>query len=506
METTKMAATHGEATSRGLGLVTKRGAHLERAFLEMGVAIPKLSTVPAGRFGRIFYDLPNYEPSNSAIALVAEAMRENNQDSSGDSTIPLAMVFLGQFIDHDITLDPVSRLDERLDPEAVRNFRTPVLDLDSVYGEGPDVSRHLYDTSKSDSEHLLPFRLLVNPAEGNFDLPRNHQGTALIGDPRNDENLLLSQLHRAFVGFHNAVVQKIETDTQGNPPANKDLFDQARRIVTLHYLHIVLTEFLPHIAGQAMIDDVIMNGRKYFKWEQQSDRPFIPVEFSAAAYRFGHSLIRERYNLNDNRLGIKLFDLPFFGTCPLQDCCVNGPSAEYNLDWNYFVELDDPSKLQFCRKVDEKIAPPLFDLPFIHQAQDAPKSLPERNMRRARTLKLPSGQSIAAAMGETILSNHDLGLDGIDGLGGNAPLWFYILKESGITAEGKHLGPVGGRIVTETLIGMMEVVFKSYEPHSSLASWVPTFPDRKGNVGSFGLADLIYHATKCERQMSGQAS
>lgn len=492
-----MSASHGSGMYRGLGLVTKQGTQLERAFLGMGMTTPQTGSVPAGRFGRIFHGLPTYEPSNKALELLAEEMRETNQDASGDSTIPLAIVFLGQFIDHDITFDPVSRLDERLDPDAIKNFRTPVLDLDNVYGEGPDASRHLYDTVGKNpaSEHRLPFRLLIDPAQGNFDLARNSQGTALIGDPRNDENLLLSQLQRAFVGFHNAVVTKIEGDAAGNPPANKDLFEQARKTVTLHYLHIVLTEFLPHIAGQAMVDDVLINGRKFFNWEQQADRPFIPVEFSGAAYRFGHSLIRESYNLNDNRQGIKLFDLPFFGTCPLGDCGVNGPSADYNLDWNYFIQFSDPTKVQFCRKVDEKIAPPLFDLPFIHQAQDAPKSLPERNMRRARTLKLPAGQDIAAAMGESVLSNTDLGIDAIDGLGGKAPLWFYILKESGIEASGQHLGPVGGRIITETLIAMMEVVFSSYEPNGSMATWTPCLPNRNGDVGSFGLADLIHHAT-----------
>ncbi|MCA9067545.1 MAG: hypothetical protein KDA84_01390, partial [Planctomycetaceae bacterium] len=330
--------------------------------------------------------------------------------------------------------------------------------------------------------------------KNDFDLPRNRQGTAIIGDPRNDENLLVSQIHRALLGFHNEVVKHILNNADGNPPGNKDLFEEARNTVTLHYHWIVLHEFLPLIVGEEMAADVIVNGRKFFKWEDRSDRPFIPVEFGGAAYRMGHTLIRETYNLNDAIQGLKLFDLPFFGTCPRQDCGESGgPSEEYNLDWNYFFDLGDATKLQFCRRVDAKIAKPLFELPFIHRSQDAPDSLPERNMRRGRTLKLPSGQDIAEAMGLSPLSNAQLGIDQINGLGGKAPLWFYILKESALTGDpgGAHLGPVGGRIVAETIVGMIDVVRDAILAPNDPLSWTPTLPDRDGNIGKFTMADLV---------------
>jgi len=488
-------ASHGALSQRGIELVTKSDRRRMSMFHALGLDAQSPEQVPAGKFGRIFEGLPIYEPTNNAIRQVAETMREDDA-AANESTIPLGFAFLGQFIDHDVTFDPISRLDDRLDPDAIRNFRTPALDLDSVFGDGPDASRHLYDTvgGNPKSEHRLPFRLLTDTAKNDFDLPRNRQGTAIIGDPRNDENLLISQVHRAFLGFHNEVVKYLLSKADGNPPGNKDLFEEARNLVTLHYHWIVLHEFLPHIAGTSVTNDVIVNGRQFFKWEERSDRPFIPVEFGGAAYRFGHTLIRETYNLNAATQGIELFKLPFFGTCPNGDCGEDGgPSTNYNLDWSYFFDFGNHDNLQFCRRVDAKIAKPLFDLPFIHRGEDPPASLPERNMRRARTLKLPAGQDVADAMGITPLDNATLGINEIDGLGGKAPLWFYILKESGLTGDpgGEHLGPVGGRIVAETIVGMIDVVREEILAPHDPQDWTPTLPDRAGNIGSFTMADLV---------------
>lgn len=491
-------STHGDVGQRGAMLATRAPRQRRSALLAMGLEAPAEATPPPGRFGRMFEGLPSYEPTNDGIRRLAESMREDAA-AANDSAIPLGFAFLGQFIDHDVTFDPVSRLDDRLDPVAVRNFRTPALDLDSVYGEGPDASRHLYDTAGENpaSEHRLPFRLLTDTDKNPFDLPRNRQGTALIGDPRNDENLLISQLHRALLGFHNEVVLHLERTSDGNPPANKDLFEEARKLVTLHFHWVVLHEFLPLIVGQETACDVLIGGRRFFRWEDRSNRPFIPVEFSGAAYRFGHTLIRESYDLNSTVQGIELFQLPFFGTCPRGDCGGGGgPSADYVLDWTRFFDFGEGGPLQFCRRVDAKIAGPLFDLPFIHAGQDAPKSLPERNMRRARTLKLPAGQDVAAALGLTPLSNRELGVDGVAGLADKVPLWFYVLRESGLTGPnfpgGAHLGPTGGRIVAETIVGMIDVVRQTLLPSpEAVASWTPTLPNRKGEVGEFAMADLV---------------
>ena len=490
---------HGLMSSRGISYVTMSKPEQRNAAIVAGINSSIDQKVPVGHFGRMFEGLPAFNPSNDAVHMLSETMRE--QDPVGNSPIPLAFVFLGQFIDHDVTFDPVTRFDERLDPHAIRNFRSPVLDLDNVYGDGPDASRHLYDTQGEDmsAEHRLPIRLLTGSVENSQDLPRNMQGTAIIGDPRNDENLLLSQFHAAFLRFHNQVVQRLKNESGGNPPDNKRLFEMARQQVTNHYHYIVVKEFLPHLCGQGVVDKILMHGRQFFKWEDNSDKPFIPVEFSGAAYRMGHTLIREKYALSSSYpadKSVNLFSLPFFGLQkqnPLDDKelhkpALSGYNQDYNLDFSFFVETDSLENLQFCRPVDAKISTQLFDLPFILKSQDPPSSLPERNMRRGRTLKLPGGQILAEAIGAPhVLSNDDLGIGSIIELDGMAPLWFYILKESELTQNGDRLGFVGATIVAETILGMIEPVQKNYKSDFVWDDLVPTLNGRD----DFTFADLL---------------
>jgi hypothetical protein len=209
------------------------------------------------------------------------------------------MTFFGQFLDHDVTFDPTSSLERQQDPEAVMNFRTPAPELDSVYGSGPGASPHLYDQSVTGKG----IKLLVEDIPGSaaksrggvpqFDVPRNAQGTALLGDPRNDENLIVSQLQLAFLKFHNAVVDHVVATTGlANP---HEVFAEAQRLVRWHYQWIVVHEFLPKTVGQPMVDSILTQGRQFYNWRHT---PFIPVEFSVCACRFGHSQVRPSYRAN----------------------------------------------------------------------------------------------------------------------------------------------------------------------------------------------------------------
>ena len=499
--------------NRGMLIKSETKENLKKSLSELGfneIMSITNSNIPDGKFGILFEDLPAYDPSNEGIERVAELMREKEDSDADSSNIPLGIAFLGQFIDHDLTLEPVSRFDDRLDQMALVNFRTPSLDLDSIYGSSPDVARHLYDTygykpdgTKNDvpgGEHRLPFRLLTQDENVSIDVQRNHQGTAVIGDPRNDENLFISQLHRMIVGFHNEVIIALLKEQGGNPQANKDLYEEARKLVTLHYHWIVINEFLPFIIGSDLTKDILINGRKFYKYEENSTRPFIPIEFAGAAYRFGHTLIRSTYNINDSKKNIDLFKAPFFGVLiegqvPVMQKILK---KEFNLDWKYFLDFgNNHEKMQFCRKIDSKISEKLFDLPFIDAQQDSPVSLPERNMKRARTLSLPSGQQIAKKMkieipNIKVYTNEELGLNGIDGLHNESPLWFYILKEAEIENRNRpdgqnHLGAVGGRIVGETLIGIIEGTRKTLFPKVNYNNWKPKF----GTDGVFTLKDLI---------------
>jgi hypothetical protein len=279
-----------------------------------------VSTSPQ-HFGRIFPDLQPFAPAShgvnkSLIALGAQggildakdelsagpiqlitdpALSANNPDNP---THTAGTTFFGQFIDHDITFDTSSTLGTPTDPSTSPNARTPSLDLDSVYGGGPAASAALYDTGHD------PAKLLISSGGIFEDLPRLADGSAIIGDPRNDEHMIIAGLHCAHILFHNRAVD----DARANGVTSwQDAFAQARRMTTWHYQWLVLHEFLPLVVGQTMVDDVLANGRRFYT--SGLGEAFMPVEFAGACYRFGHSMVRPSYRANlkgDN-------GSPFFG-------------------------------------------------------------------------------------------------------------------------------------------------------------------------------------------------
>ena len=255
--------------------------------------IPPRSPFYHGTFGRMFRNLPPLETSDRDLVRLASTMDEpkaGEHDPRLDNPdIPAAYTYFGQFVDHDITFDTTSDLQRRNDPDRLENFRTPRFDLDSLYGRGPDEVPYLYDKDRSGK--LLVGRG-VNKAKKERDLPRNDEDIALIGDPRNDENTMVSQLQLALIGFHNAVI--------GNKGA--EAFLEAQRTVQWHYQWIVVHDFLKRVADARMVDEILERGRKpgepLLRFYEYEKAPFIPVEFSGAAYRFGHSMIRRAYHLN----------------------------------------------------------------------------------------------------------------------------------------------------------------------------------------------------------------
>jgi hypothetical protein len=192
--------------------------------------------------------------------------------------------FQNGFCERYDVLSPSTSLERQSDPECVENFRTPSLGLDNVYGSGPGVSPYLYDQSDGQGIKLLLEALGSQGKENidKYDVPRNTQNTALIGDPRNDENLIVSQLQVIFLRFHNTLVDALRIKYPTKTPS--EIFNQAQEMVRWHYQWIVIHEFLPLLCGPALIDDILNNGRKFYNWHNE---PFIPVEFSVAAYRFG---------------------------------------------------------------------------------------------------------------------------------------------------------------------------------------------------------------------------
>ena len=408
--------------------------------------------------------------------------------------------FMGQFLDHDMTFDLTSKLGVPTDPEDSVNTRTPALDLDSVYGGGPSASPELYELRRG------PAPKFKIESGGRFeDVPRDRKQQAIIADPRNDENLIISGLQAAFLLFHNHAVDYVAD--RDKRASSDNVFREARRLTSWHYQWMIVHEFLPLFIGQELVKDILDKGRKIY----QPREAFIPVEFQGAVYRFGHTLVRPSYraNLKGDKGELPFFAMIFDDAGEGQDDPIDlrgGARAPRRfVGWQTFfdfglLENDGISPaVKPNKRIDTKISTPLFKLPVGAIAggvsQGEPVSLPSRNLLRHITWSLPSGQSIARVLGVPVLSKEQLkDLKQFDfGLDESTPLWFYALREGDLMADGAHLGPVGGRIVGEVFIGLLQLDQRSYL--AARPPWKPTLPDRNGKVtGNFTMLDFLTFA------------
>ena len=416
-------------------------------------------------------------------ALIVDPSLSANNPNNPSQTA--GTTFFGQFLDHDITFDATSRLAHATDPADARNFRTPALDLDSVYGAGPVAQQELYDPG----DHI---KLKVESGGVFEDLPRRGDGAAIIGDPRNDEHLIIAGLHCAFLLFHNHAVDYVRE--QGHLTEAMDVFAHARRLTIWHYHWLIVHEFLPQIVGQSIVDDVLRRGLRFYR--PRPGEAFIPVEFQTGTYRMGHSMVRPSYRANlagDNGAPFFafIFDPSQEGSSDPDDLRGGTRSARRFVGWQTFFDFGD-GEVKPNKKIDTKISTPLFALPLgAIASHDAPIALPQRNLLRHLTWQLPSGQRLAHTMGATPLAPddlHELTPLGV-GFERSTPLWYYILKEAELAADGLHLGPVGGRIVAEVFLGLLQT-----DPGSYLAAkprWQPLLPSKSG---SFRMSDFLTFA------------
>ena len=490
-----------------------------------------------GRFGRMFRALQpatygKTDAETTANLMLLGAAMESSPDLPKDgkdpeeSGIPSLYTYFGQFIDHDLTLGPEGSFQKVKDVDAMVDYRTPAFDLDCVYGRGPDDQPYLY--ANDGKSFLLGSEIHGGSAAKAVDLPRNtptnpnDPARALIGDPRNDENSIVSQLQCLFLGFHNRLLAD-------NPGMS---FERAQRELQRHYQYVVLNDFLPNI-----IDAGVLKGLKTgphfdehkLRFYRPKKSPFMPVEFSTAAYRFGHSMIRPGYRLNgDNLLAI---------FAPTKEKDLRGKYAMdkgRGIDWGRLIDTDIRAydggsteimnRLQFAYRIDASLVNPLAHLP--PNVASNPASLAQRNLLRSVDLALPTGQAVARAMHLEPLRDDQIilqkavdivdidpadpiipiaDLKGTNGaFKGNCPLWTYILAEAAvhqtpvtipvaIPASGKaisittpRLGPVGGRIVAEVFLGLM------FGDPTSLLSTNPAWTPASG--ANYRLKDFVLYA------------
>ena len=476
-------------------------------------------------FDFLFPDLQN-DPNNllpestttvANLTRLGKTMIDNSgNDPAGDSDISALMTYFGQFIDHDITLELASAdlptltnpalaplpLDQIRD--TLKNARSATLDLDSVYDlPAPrDGDKMVVGRVSLTGDPTFPQQR--PPGKDDFnDLPRGPRTgdpatdrAANIGDPRNDENTIVAQLHTAFLRAHNKLVDRWHS------------FTEPRRVMRQHYQYLVIHEFLMQIADKKIVKDILKNGTQFFK---PFEEPFfMPLEFSVAGYRFGHTMVRSDYDFNINfntQGGIPAtLDLLFTFTA-LQGQLGNFDTLPENwiIQWENFTGNNPRSK---ARLFDTKLVNPLFRLKKFDGTVEVGLGamLAVRNLLRGYLLRMPTGQALATAMNVTPLTAGQLEevaaavtppagqesqLDVLrsGGFTQRTPLWYYILAEAAFHARGKHLGPLGSTLVAEVLIGLIQ---KSENSILRNRLWEPTLPMAQN--GKFTLADLLRFA------------
>jgi Animal haem peroxidase len=387
---------------------------------------------------------------------------EEPDDASGPAGRPI----FGQFVAHDLTADP-SPLVDRADPAALRNFRLPKANLESLYGLGPTGTPYMF--SRRD-----PAKFLLGGS--GCDVPRNAEGTAIIGDPRNDTHVFMSQLNMAFLRAHNLLVDRLREDGV----AEEDLVARARCSLTWHYQWLIVHEFLPAVIGERLAQSLLTDGPAFYRPE---DEPYIPLEFADAAYRYGHSQIRSRYVINRATGPVPMFP-DLMGFRPV--------APEHAVDWSLMFDFPGRPPAQRAKRIDEKLTAPLIRLPadLTGPVTEEPHhSLAVRDLQRGLATGLPSGEAVAARLGVTPLTSDEVGLSAM-GWAGETPLWLYVGREAAVRQGGDRLGEVGGRIVGEVLVGIIRA-----DPGSFLSAdpgWHPTLPAVR--PGQFSITDLLSNA------------
>jgi hypothetical protein len=422
----------------------------------------------AGRYERLFPELPALAGEEDALLALGAAGGICDGGESGDDAAETAAGWplFGQFIAHDITADR-SPLTHRAELADAVNFRSPRIDLEALYGSGQIGSPFLY--RREDPAQLLLGR---NDRGEEDDLPRNAEGIALVGDPRNDTHIVVSQLHVAMIKVHNRLVEL----ARGRGVPGAEVFETARRETVWHYQWVIVNDYLPRLVGAELVQSVLDHGPRFYR---PDGAPRIPFEFADAAFRYGHSQVRDSLALNSASGPLRLFpDLIGFRPVP----------AERVIEWNRLFDVNGLPPAQRAKLIDGRLARSLIQLPAAITGDvdlDAYHSLAGRDLERGHAYGLPSGEAVARAMGETPVAADPLGLRAA-GWSGETPLWLYFLAESASCGRGEQLGSSGGRIVAEVLIGILDADPESYR--ASDPGWSPTLPSRGER---FGLIDLL---------------
>ncbi len=468
--------------------------------LQPGAPVP-VACPPRTKFNYLFPNnpadrLPDEDGQGRPMAETLIRLGESMTDSGVaglDSQIPSVYTYFGQFITHEIVLE-VTTIGTRLGPDTLpldkaviptlETARTTQLDLDSVYEPMLDNHGKCYRVPRKGDEMALGVAGNGDKFRG-FDLKRETDPpfSALIGDRRNDSNLIITQMHLAFLRAHNALINK-----------QKKSFPDARKLLRQHFQWLVLSDYLPWVVDGEVLTSVRNGEIDVFKWAR--NRSAMPVEFSAAAFRFAHSMPKSFYNYNNIHDDAVLSEL--FLPIPQYSRLLEG----WIIDWERFI-TGGPN---VARLIDTRLVDPLFHLidssgkPVL-DSKDQPIGIAALDLLRGYLLGLPTGQAVARQLGEPAISKNEIeeaagrivkdkiaadqkAILADSGLSKHTPLWFYILAEAAVQKNGACLGRVGSTIVAGVLI---EMISRSKDSIFHDPKWQgPSL----GN-GNFDLAELF---------------
>jgi hypothetical protein len=453
---------------------------------------------PPNRYCRLFppaEQLPDPGQYCETLRILGAAMIDDGKRVSEERPeilVETGYTYFGQLVAHDLTKD-VSSIEEawRTEPTKLENLQTPRLDLSVLYGHGPIASRELYEKDG--------VRLRTGPSgkDGRtFDVCVGREGERILADDRGAENLILRQMTAVFCRLHNFAIEQFRPQF-----ANEALlFERARQQTRWQFQYLVVRDYLRTLLDLDVYKKIFDDGRSKIKWKIFS----VPIEFAAAAMRFGHAMVRPNYLFS---FGHEMQLQEVLGRTPER-----GPiSAELEINWGFFFQGAGPASAIVARPIDTRLASPFQKLPpdliGVPEATcphaQTPPQLAVRTLWRGAALKLPSGQTVAHAFSEAVLSESEMTQNSLGvetrqgaiareaGLARETPLWYYILKESEVRHNGNRLGPIGSYLVAETILAALRSDPSSYVHRSEHDCFPPIWKFRGGERRIHGLSELF---------------